>query len=102
MKKIVGAMCVAAALTLSACGGGGDRPTVDEVSKALTSKDNVLGTAIPKEAADCLAKAFVDSDLSNKTLNAIVEGDEDYKGSNKEKDALNGVMSDLTKCMTAN
>lgn len=102
MKKTFGAICAVAVLSLSACGGGGaDRPTADELSKVLQSSDNALGTAVPKEAADCVSKAFVDSDLSDEALNAIVEGDEDFDGSKEDEEAIKGIVSsDLTKCIT--
>lgn len=99
MKKTMGALCAAAVLTLSACGGGADRPSQAEVKKAITSEDSVLGTAIPEAAADCVAKALVDSDLSDKTLNALVEGDEDYKGSDEDQKALSGLGADVSKCV---
>jgi hypothetical protein len=102
MKKTLTAAFVVAALSLSsACGGGGDRPSKAEVKEAITSKDSVFGTSIPEKAADCIAGALVDSDVSDKTLQAIVDSDKDYKGSKKDKDALNGLQSDLTKCATA-
>ena len=102
MKKTLTAALVVAALSLtSACGGGGDRPSKADVKGALTSKDNVFGTKIPSKTADCIAGALVDSDVSDKTLQAIVDGDKKYKGSDKDKDALNGLQSDLTKCATA-
>lgn len=101
MKKSMSALFIVAALALtSACGGddGGDRPTKAEVKKAITSDDSVFGTAIPSKAADCVAAALVDSKVSDKTLNAIVEGDEDYKGTDKDKDALTDVSSKLGEC----
>ena len=103
MKKTLTAALVVAALSLtSACGGGGgDRPSKDEVKSALTSKDNVFGAKIPAKTADCIADALVDSDVSDKTLKAIVDGDKKYKGSDEDKDALNGLQSDLTKCVSA-
>lgn len=103
MKKTMSAAFIVAALALtSACGGddGGGRPTTAEVKKAITSKDSVFGTTIPKESADCISKALVDSDVSDKTLNAIVKSDEDYKGSKDDAKALSGLQSDFAKCVT--
>ncbi len=62
MKKTLTAVAVVAALSLSACGGGGDRPSKDELSKALSKKDNGLGTTLTKKQADCVAGAIVDSE----------------------------------------
>ena len=103
MKKTLTALFAVAALSLtSACGGGGDdRPTQAELKKAITSEDSVFGSSIPKSAADCIAGALEKSDISNKTLNAIVESDKDYKGSKDDEEALTSLQSDLTKCATS-
>jgi hypothetical protein len=101
MKKTMSAAFIVAALALtSACGGGDDRPTKSEVKSAITSDDSVFGTAIPAESADCVATALVDSDVSDKTLKAIVESDEDYKGSKKDEKALTSLTDDFAKCVT--
>ena len=101
MKKSLTAALIVAALSLSACGGGDEgRPAKADVKKSLTSKDSVFGNTIPPEAADCVAGVLVDSDLSDKTLNAMVEGDEDYKGSDKDKKTLATLSSEFGKCVT--
>jgi hypothetical protein len=99
MKKTLSAAFVVATLALtSACGGGGDRPSKDEVKTAITKKDGAFGGAIPKGSVDCVVDSLVDSDLSDKTLNALVENDKDYKGSKADEKALTGVQKDITKC----
>lgn len=102
MKKTLSIAIAAAAMTLTAAcgGGGGDRPTTNEISKALTGDDSVLGTSVPKKAADCMAKVFEESKLSDKTLNALVEGDKDYENSDDTK-VLTSLADDLGKCATA-
>lgn len=101
MKKSLTAALIVATLSLTACGGGGvDRPSKAEVKKSLTSKDSVFGSTIPAEAADCVAGVLVDSDLSDETLNAMVEGDKDYKGSDDDKKALAGLTTEFGKCAT--
>jgi hypothetical protein len=103
MKKTLSAAFVVAALAFtSACGGddGGDRPSKAEVKTAITSEDSVFGTAIPEASADCVAGALVDSDVSDKTLTAIVESDKDYKGSKDDEKALTDLTSDFAKCVT--
>lgn len=102
MKKTLGAAMLVSALALtSACGGGGDdRPTQGEVKKSITSKDSVFGTAIPETAADCVAGALVDSKLSDKALNAIVENDKDFKGGKSDEKALSGLTTTIGKCAT--
>jgi hypothetical protein len=104
MKKTMSAAFIVAALAFtSACGGGDDggRPTKAEVKTAITGEDSVFGSSIPDKAADCVAGALVDSDVSDKTLKAIVEKDEDYQGTDKDKDALDGLTEDITKCATS-
>lgn len=101
MRKTLSAAIVAAALTLTAaCGGGDSRPTTDEISKALTSMDSAPGAAVPQKAADCMAKVFEKSDLSDKTLNALVEGKKDYENKDDEK-KLDGLKTDLVECASA-
>jgi hypothetical protein len=102
MKKTFSAAVIVAALALtSACGGGGDdRPSKDEVKTAITKKDGPFGGAIPKESVDCVVDALVDSDLSDKTLNALVENDKDYKSPKSDEKALTGIQEDITKCAT--
>jgi hypothetical protein len=101
MKKTMSAAFLVAALALtSACGGGDDRPTKDEVKSAITSEDSVFGTAIPAKNADCVADVLVDSDVSDKTLKAIVDNDKDFKGTKDDEKALTAVQGDLAKCVT--
>ena len=104
MKKTLSAAFIVATLALtSACGGGGgggDRATKAEVKTAITSEDSVFGTAIPEESADCVAGVLVDSDISDKTLNAIVESDEDYEGTDADEKALTALTSEFTACVT--
>ena len=105
MKKTLSAAFIVVALALtSACGGGsdggGDRPTKAEVKTAITGEDSVFGGAIPDEAAGCVADVLVDSDVSDKTLDAIVKSDDDYKSSKDDQKALTDVQSDFSKCLT--
>ncbi|AWB92862.1 hypothetical protein [Aeromicrobium chenweiae] len=100
-KSLSTAMLVAALALTSACGGGDDRPSKAEVKKSITSKDSVFGTSIPESAADCVSGVLVDSKLSDKTLNAIVEGDKDYKGPKKDQKALMDLTSKFSKCVAS-
>jgi hypothetical protein len=103
MKKIVALFTLLAVLT--ACGGGG-RPSEDDLAKSLKDDGNALGAAFggagaDDKAIDCIAKALHDSDVSDDALQAIVDGDEDYKGSDEDADAIEeAITSDLPKCIT--
>ncbi|MEG9226273.1 hypothetical protein [Aeromicrobium sp. Sec7.5] len=100
MKKTMAMATSAALLVFTAACGGGGRPSVDELSEALTSEDNVFGAVLDGDQADCAAEALVDSDLSDDTLQAIVDGDEDYEGSDDEQDKLDGLSTDLGACVS--
>ena len=88
----------------SACGGdsGGGRPSVDEISDGVKdSMGDTLGDDVPDGAVDCIAKAFHDSDLSDDALQALVDGDEDYKGSKEDTEAITDVSAAAGKCATS-
>ncbi|WGL51298.1 hypothetical protein P5P86_15190 [Nocardioides sp. BP30] len=108
-RGVLAALVLPATLTvtLSACGSGSssnDRPTTAEISKSLQSGKaaELLGStsAISTQAADCLATALHDSKLSNKTLQAFVDGDKNYKGSKADESALDDVGTKVTSCLS--
>ncbi len=85
------------------CGGsdgGSDRPSVDDIAGGI--QDNMgaeLGGDVSDELANCIAKAFHESDLSDGALQAIVDGDKDYKASDEDQDALKDVSTgSVTDC----
>jgi hypothetical protein len=106
MKKIVA--LVSLMVVLTACGGGGGRPSTDDIAKSLKSSDNAFGAAISAsggtisdDVVDCIAKALHDSDVSDGALKALVENDNDYKGSDKDAKALQeAITTDVPKCIT--
>ena len=101
MKKIVALFTMLAVLT--ACGGGGGRPSEGDIAKALKDSDNpasALASGAADDQIDCIAKALHDSDLSDDALQAIVDGDEDYKGDKDDDEALTGMAADVAKCIT--
>jgi hypothetical protein len=70
----LGAALVALALLLAACGGDPEgRPSVNEISEALQEESE--GGEVSDSQADCIAKAFVDSDISDDGLREMVSGD---------------------------
>ena len=102
MSRKLGAVLAAAVMTLAACGGGGGRPSADEISAVFQEGGEIAGEdfSLPKDQADCVAKAYHESDISDEALNAIVEKDEDYEASEKDTKALEAVSSEkIAKCM---
>lgn len=98
-------LIAAAALTLSlaACGGDGGRPSQAEIKDALTSEDSVSGvdmSDMDDAVADCMAEAFHDSDLSDEALRALVDGDEDYEGSEEDTEAMTDLSDEFMECAT--
>ena len=105
MTKKFAIALAATAILLAGCGGGGGRPSVDDISSALTSDDNPAGeefAALEDEQVDCIAKVFHDSDLSDDALNALVDGDDDFEGSDEDKAAMTELTSgdDFVACVT--
>lgn len=96
-KLIASAFLVVTLAT--ACGGGG-RPSVDELSEAFQSDDNVMGMGLEEAQADCVAEAFHESDVSDDTLRAIVDNDEDYEGDEDDEEAIKSISTDsVAECM---
>ncbi|WP_244929038.1 hypothetical protein [Nocardioides sp. W7] len=104
-------------LTLAtACGGGdeggdgksseskpessGNRPSVDELSAAFLSGENMLGPGLKEDQADCVAEAFHDSDVSDEALQALVDKDEDFQGDEDDNQAMAAISQEWMKeCM---
>ena len=99
MKKLGATVAVALLLATSACGGG--RPSEDELSKSMQKgvKTDKQTVKLTKKQADCAAKIFVKSDISDDALRAIADRDEKYKESKKDREALSKVTPDLAKCV---
>lgn len=103
MKSLGAAFLVAALLATSACGGG--RPSQDDVSKALqkgvvSSKSKTDKLTLKKKQADCTAKVFVKSKLSDETLQKLVD-DHVYTRSKKNDAVVTKLSAELKKCGAA-
>ena len=103
-RTIFLALPIAAAMALSACGGGGgsaERPSAEELSDIFTSgAEEMGGVQIPQEQADCLADALVESDVSDETLRAMADLEQDYDPSQEEQDLLTEAITDSgMECM---
>ncbi|WP_229051278.1 hypothetical protein [Aeromicrobium sp. Leaf350] len=75
MKKLMTVAAVSLIVITSACGAG--RPSVDDISASIS---DAAGDAATDEQADCLADLLHGSDISDDTLNKIVDGDIDVTG----------------------
>jgi hypothetical protein len=95
--KLMPGMALAASLLAAAGCGSDPRPSAEEVARSIKDASSVFGDLVPPEIADCLARILVESDLSDGTLNAVVDGDADYKGSKDDED----VLSELTPSFVA-
>lgn len=104
MTRKLGIALAATVVLLAGCGGGGGgRPSVDEISTVLSEGGEIGGEdfSIPEEQADCVAKAFHESDLSDDALNAMVDKDEDYEASEADEKALTTISTEtVAKCLT--
>jgi hypothetical protein len=105
MKKLVALATLLAVLT--ACGGGGgggDRPSTDDIAKALKDDGNsasALATGASDDAIDCIAKALHDSDLSDDALQALVDADDSFEGSKDDEKAITDIADDIGRCLTS-
>ena len=106
MRRFGAALAVSVLLATSACGGGGSRPSQDELSQALQKggDGSILGngdTKVSKKAADCVAKVLEDSRISDRALKAIVDGTKSFSPSKADQTAAVGVANKIVKCLPA-
>ncbi|RLV49328.1 hypothetical protein D9V37_12370 [Nocardioides mangrovicus] len=100
MKK-TGAI-IGAVLLLTSAGCGNSRPSTSDVSKALqdgvkSSKSSKSELKLKKKQADCVAKVFEASKLSDATLTSMVD-DHTYKQNTTNDKVLAGLSTKLAKC----
>lgn len=85
--------------------GGGDRPSVAEISRALRAggEDSFVPASVKlnEEAADCIAEKLEKSGVSDDGLRALVESDLDYVQSEAEKAEVGKLNGVLLACVTA-
>ena len=105
-QKIGATLALAALLVTTACGGSSSRPSQDELSKALQKggDSSILGNGgakVSKKSADCIAKVLEQSRISNRALQAIVDGRKGYTPSSADRNAAVGVASKIVTCLPA-
>jgi hypothetical protein len=92
---------LALAATLTGCLLGG-RPSEDELADALRDPTNfvtVSGITTDDATIDCLAKALHDSDVSDESLQAIVDNDKSYGGNPDDADAVPALQAAMASCV---
>ena len=102
MRRFGAVLAVSILIATSGCGGT-SRPSADAISKALRQGDSVGGAAssrLSKKAADCVGKVFVDSKLSDGSLQAIIAADKKYKPSSADTATIRGLQSKIVACIT--
>lgn len=100
MKKAPAAIAALVLVGTTACGAGG-RPSQDELADVFKEgTEDVAGMGrITEESAECMARAFHDSEVSDETLRAIVEKDEDYEPSADDEKALEKTVPEMLRCV---
>ena len=102
--RVLLAMPVAVvAISLAACSGGGDgsaRPSADELSDGIATifEDNGQGGILTDEQIDCVADAFLASDVSDQDLANLAAG-KDEQTSQDAKALVTDTMAEaITTC----
>jgi hypothetical protein len=98
VAPLLGAALVAA---LTGCGLGG-RPSEDELADALRDPTNFLtvsGITTDRATIDCLAEALHDSDVSDETLQAIVDNDATHIGEDEDEDEVADLQAAMADCV---
>jgi hypothetical protein len=98
VKKLGVPVSVALLLLTSACGG---RPSESDVSKGLQGGFSSGGqnVKLTSQQADCAAKIFVKSKISDATLKAIADEKKDYKPSKKDAAIATKLSKRLAGCI---
>ncbi len=101
MKKLMTAAAVSVIIVTSACGAG--RPSVDDLKSAILEQGESAG--VTEESAECIAEKVHESDVSDDTLNKIVDGDIDVTGvaavPQDDADAFEALAEDVATCITS-
>ena len=101
------AVPLVALASLSACGAGHEagsgRPTTDQIVSAFTT--GPLKSELPASVTGsssvlkCIAQKYEDSKISDAGLRALVNGDDNYKPTKADTDAVDGLTSQMADCV---
>lgn len=89
----------AVAISLAACAGGGaggaDRPSSDQLSDGIATilEDSGQSGILTDDQIDCVADAFLDSDVSDQDLSNLAAG-KDEQTSEEAKSLVTSTMSE--------
>jgi hypothetical protein len=102
LRRLAVVPMIGAALALTACSGAAERPTADELKDAMIEQvgDSVPGLddAQQDEFFTCVAQGMVDSDISDETLNKVLN---DEQGTSEEQNEVTEVVTEIsTDCAT--
>ncbi|MFL6023235.1 MAG: hypothetical protein ACJ72O_07840 [Marmoricola sp.] len=106
MRKFGAVVALSVLLATTACGGGGSRPSQDDLAQALTKggKGSFLGedgSKVSTKAADCIAKLLEESNISDRALKAIIEANKTYIPSRRDEIAAVALRTKIVKCLPA-
>jgi hypothetical protein len=82
-----------------------ERPSVEAIAAALADPHNPVGKGFAgaltdDERFDCVARVLHGSQLSVEALNAIVHGDRDFEGGDRDSKALAAISGDIADCVS--
>jgi hypothetical protein len=100
-RLLIAPPVAALAISLAACsGGGGTRPSADELSDGIASilEEAGQGDALTDEQLNCVADAFLESEVSDQDLANLAEG-KDLQTSQDAKELVSQTMAEsFTTC----
>lgn len=96
-------LVVAGAALLVAAGCGSDRPSVQDMAESLKSGDagrsfGIDDGLLNDTQYECIAKAIVDSKLSDASVEALLRADKAYKISQEESRKMSAVGEVIKGC----
>jgi len=99
-RTLASACLLPLAIVLTGCMGDGTRPSVDEVADSLRDGYQGVGIGMVDErSAECVAEAFVDSDMSDESLRAIADRDQNYEPSSEDAEAMSAAAGSIGLCV---